>query len=64
MTERKVLTCNRCGYLWCSKRIPKNCAKCKSPYYNKDRVKPQKKEPVIVLTEKIEEETKEINEMI
>lgn len=34
--------CNRCGRIWYSKNMdPKNCAdvKCKSPYWNKKRVR-------------------------
>lgn len=40
-------TCNRCGATWDSKsspasdkyKYPKNCAKCKSPYWNKPRIR-------------------------
>lgn len=64
MTERNHLTCNRCGYSWYSKKIPTTCTNCKSPYWNKERKKPQKNGPVIVLTEKMEDATKEINEMV
>ena len=41
----KLLTheCNRCGYIWTSKdKEPKTCAnpKCRSKYWNKERVRP------------------------
>lgn len=34
-------SCNRCGHSWYprSEQIPKWCPKCKSPYWNKERVK-------------------------
>ena len=32
------LTCNRCGHIWYSKKDPKNCTSCKSPYWNRMRV--------------------------
>lgn len=39
----KAFQCNRCGYIWLSrqyledkKTIPIACAKCKSPYYNRE----------------------------
>ncbi|KKK90963.1 hypothetical protein LCGC14_2717700, partial [marine sediment metagenome] len=34
------LTCNRCGYEWIprSDKRPKNCPKCASPYWDKERV--------------------------
>ena len=39
-----ILTCNRCGYEWArhpgATRDPKNCSRCKSPYYNKPRQRP------------------------
>lgn len=33
------LTCNRCDHIWYSKKDPKNCTSCKSPYWNKKRIK-------------------------
>lgn len=37
--------CNRCGFEWFprTEAPPKWCAKCKSPYWNKPRVKGIKK---------------------
>jgi DNA-directed RNA polymerase subunit RPC12/RpoP len=40
---REVVQCNRCGYKWIpsSKNpIPKRCAKCNNPYWNKPRIRP------------------------
>ncbi len=33
--------CNRCGHEWYprSEKEPKNCPHCKSPYWNKERVR-------------------------
>lgn len=40
--------CKRCGYAWTPrKRIVKTCAKCRSPYFNKPRMK-GKGDPAIV----------------
>jgi DNA-directed RNA polymerase subunit RPC12/RpoP len=41
--------CNRCGNQWDSKikEGPKNCPKCKSPYWNKPRVRAGKLHPRI-----------------
>ena len=39
-------TCNRCGYEWTSKtKNPQTCANksCRSPYWNKERVRPTRK---------------------
>ena len=47
---RHTNTCNRCGYVWMSgenKPLPKRCADCNSPYWNKERKRPVK--PVINL---------------
>lgn len=57
-SARVIRTCTRCGYTWESKSIgtsdkykePKNCVnqKCKSPYWNKQRVnklKPKEVKP-------------------
>ena len=47
-----LLECNRCGHKWWPRilggeeariEIPAHCAKCKTPYWNKPRVKPIKK---------------------
>lgn len=43
--ERKILMCTRCGYRWLQRAagpLPKVCAskKCKSPYWNRERIKP------------------------
>lgn len=45
-TERRVVTCNRCGYAWVMTKTPGTCAnqKCRSPYWNKERVLPVKKD--------------------
>ena len=33
-------TCNRCGASWDSAvETPKSCAKCRNPYWNKERVR-------------------------
>ena len=39
------LSCNRCGHSWYSRtpNEPKVCPKCKSPYWNKKRVKNESK---------------------
>lgn len=37
--KRKEKTCKRCGYKWLSDKDPKSCAKCRSPYWNKKRVR-------------------------
>jgi ribosomal protein L37E len=37
--------CNRCGYEWFPRTpdvLPKGCAKCNSPYYAKERIRPIK----------------------
>lgn len=36
----KNARCNRCGYEWglASSQYPKNCSKCKSPYFNRMRL--------------------------
>ena len=36
--EIPTLSCNRCGHKWYS-RTPNVCPKCKSPYWNKKRVR-------------------------
>ena len=35
------LICNRCGATWHQRfdRLPKTCARCRSPYWNKERVR-------------------------
>lgn len=36
--KSRILTCTRCGYRWLRKsktKLPKNCPKCVSPYWNK-----------------------------
>ena len=37
----RIVECNRCGYKWATRldREPKCCSKCKSPYWNKERVR-------------------------
>jgi len=39
--------CNRCRYKWFSRiytgELPKRCPRCKSPYWNKPRIKKTKK---------------------
>lgn len=34
-----ILVCTRCGHTWTarSKELPLRCAKCKSPYWNRER---------------------------
>jgi hypothetical protein len=36
------LKCKRCGHTWLPRitRLPKKCAGCQSPYWNRDRLKP------------------------
>ncbi len=38
--EKQTVTCNRCGYEWTPRKgvTPKQCTRCKSPYWNKPRV--------------------------
>lgn len=41
--NRNQYTCKRCGYKWLSIREQNEinvCAKCHSPYWNKERVRP------------------------
>ena len=47
-TPREMLTCNRCDYTWeprASGKLPGTCPKCKSPYWNKERVRWQPPNP-------------------
>ena len=47
-TPREMLTCNRCDYTWeprASGKLPDTCPKCKSPYWNKERVRWQPPNP-------------------
>jgi len=39
--ELQKLNCIRCGHSWFKRmdRLPKVCSKCKSPYWNKSRIK-------------------------
>lgn len=42
-----TLTCYRCGYEWAPKdftKLPKSCPSCKSPYWNRQRVRNREKE--------------------
>ena len=36
-----ALNCKRCDYKWYPRTVkePKNCPKCNSPYWNKERIK-------------------------
>ena len=34
-----IHACNRCGCVWTSRREPKTCSKCRSPYWNKERLR-------------------------
>ena len=40
-SETMNLKCNRCNHSWYSRtpNEPKVCPKCKSPYWNKERVR-------------------------
>lgn len=40
------LTCNRCGKSWWPKspKLPLQCPKCRSPYWNRERKHPKKEE--------------------
>jgi len=40
-----TLTCKRCGHTWKprTENLPSDCPKCKSPYWNKDRIIRNKK---------------------
>lgn len=48
MTSKKLIEvlveiCNRCGEDWIPRKSnPLSCPKCKSPYWNKERVYPKK----------------------
>lgn len=35
----RIVECNRCGHKWPTKIEPKCCPKCKSPYWNKARIR-------------------------
>ena len=37
----RILNCNRCKHEWATrnKKDPKYCPKCKSPYWNKPRIR-------------------------
>lgn len=39
---RQVCECNRCGYCWIqtTEEEPKRCARCKSPLWNRERLRP------------------------
>jgi len=39
-----TLTCKRCRHTWIPRKaeLPIRCAKCKSPYWNKDRINESK----------------------
>jgi hypothetical protein len=41
--EPEKLSCNRCGHKWLQRKedLPQRCAKCNSPYWNRERVKPK-----------------------
>lgn len=41
----RFATCNRCNHTWQLRnynKIPKNCPNCKSPYWNKERIREKK----------------------
>ena len=38
--DRKHLICKRCGYEWFTTKEPEHCAKCNSPYWDRERVLP------------------------
>lgn len=52
-----ILRCKRCGREWCSRsENPYRCGKCKTPYWDRERVLPARaKEGVVVLKPKGEE---------
>jgi len=35
----RIVVCIRCGHSWATRMNPKCCPKCKSPYWNKQRVR-------------------------
>jgi|LSQX01.1.fsa_nt_gb hypothetical protein len=39
-TEPERVACNRCGHEWTPRKggTPKQCVRCKSPYWNRERV--------------------------
>jgi predicted Zn-ribbon and HTH transcriptional regulator len=43
----KKYQCSRCGHLWQHRGekgiLPLTCPKCKSPYWNRERVRPETK---------------------
>jgi len=52
----RKLVCSRCGHEWYprSPRVPRVCARCKSPYWNRPRVRPAKVEREAVAGENVE----------
>ena len=44
MVKLPTVICNRCEHEWIPRvSNPKRCAKCNSPYWNKERVRPIKR---------------------
>jgi len=42
----KIFVCKRCGHDWASRQVrPTICPKCKSPYWDKDKVKHDEVKP-------------------
>ena len=50
MDKIRVLNCNRCLHEWATRREqdPKVCPKCHNPYWDKERVRPIRKQEVDV----------------
>lgn len=41
--EIRIVECNRCFHKWATRIEPKLCSGCKSPYWNKPRVRKRRK---------------------
>jgi predicted Zn-ribbon and HTH transcriptional regulator len=46
MVEGETYVCKRCGHVWIGRKdtLPRVCPKCKSPYWNRNRILKMPKE--------------------